>query len=166
MSKELQFLDYQLEALETQAEASTRGGWEGAESILEKAAQIVAILKALFQTLPKGRITFWWVLGNAGEIASAILALISVIAAQAVKALDSKAFVAAMDAEIASLTAQQVDAQADVAKWLEVVIAVALLIVEFIRTTDFRGKIDLFFILRHAGKISKLVQDIFAAVKG
>jgi hypothetical protein len=166
MTKEILFLDSQLDTLEAQQGATARGGWEGAENILGKAAQIIAILKGLFETLPKGKITFWWVLGNAGEIASAILALISVIAAQAVKALDAKAFTVALDNEIAALTAEKADAPADVAKWLEVVIQVALLIVDFINTTDFRGKIDLFFILRHAGKISKLIQDIFAAVKG
>jgi hypothetical protein len=163
MTKELQFLDYQLEALEAQAEASTRGGWEGAENILEKAAQIVAIIKALFQTLPKGKITFWWVLGNAGEIASAIIALISVIASKALQAANGTA---ELDNEIAALTAAKTDAPQEVAKWIDVIIAVGLLIVEFIRTTDFSGKINLFFILKHAGKISKLVQDIFAAIKG
>jgi hypothetical protein len=52
-----------------------------------------------------------------------------------------------------------------VSKWLEVVVSVALIIIEFIKSTDFNGKIDFFFVLRNAGKIAKLVQDVLNAVK-
>jgi hypothetical protein len=161
-----QFLEQQLDHLEAQQDVTARGGWEGAEDLLKKLASIIAILKGLLDELPKGKITFWWILGNAGTIAGAILALISAIAAEAAKASSAKDMVAALNAAVKNLEDQKPNAPEQVSKWLEVVVSVALIIIEFIKTTDFKGKIDFFFVLRNAGKIAKLVQDVLQAVKG
>lgn len=163
------YMEAELSALQEQSEVSGRSQFPDVDDVLEKAARIVAIIKALFDDLPKAKFNFMYVLTHFGRFAQAVLALFAVF----MEELTNKALgqvlsevTASRDGLMVRLTDLKAqEAPDEIVKYLQKVIEVANLLIAFINSTNWKAKLDFFFFLLNGGKIADLIKNIISVFK-